>query len=117
MARLDSPCSPDTSAKPSPLPEIERVEPPVVAMEARLCMMAGEWGRGLKRAYLCEFADGDDYKIAAAEFYAAYAGHLCAGGDVEKAKFYVGEAAKVFPEIRMQMLDDPALGVLFGSAE
>jgi len=29
-------------------------------MEARLCMMAGEWKRGLKRAYLVEFADGDE---------------------------------------------------------
>ena len=68
-------------------------------------MMAGEWERGLKRAYLVEFADGDEHKIAAAEFYAAYAGHLCETGQIERGKFYVGEAAKVFPGIRMQILE------------
>ena len=35
------------------LPDIERIEPAVVAMEVRLCMATGDWGRGLKRAYLC----------------------------------------------------------------
>ena len=79
---------------------------------------AGEEGRGLKRAYLCEFADGDEYKIAAAEFYHAYAVHLCGGrGDVEKAKVYVGEAAKTFPAIRLQILEDPGLAAIFGRGQ
>jgi len=63
---------------------------------------------------LVEFADGDEYKICAAEFYLGFAGHLCAEGDIDTAKTYVAEAARVFPGLRMQMLDDPALAPIFG---
>ena len=98
-------------------PELDRVEPPVVAMETRLCLAAGVWKRGINRAYIVEFADGDEYKITAAEFFAAYAGHLCETGQVERAKFYILEAAKVFPAIRMQMLEDPRLAPIFGGGD
>ena len=107
----------DALTETNAFPELERVEPPVVAMEARLCMMAGEWQRGIKRAYLVEFADGDEYKLAAAEFFAAYAGHLCGTDQIERGKFYVLEATKVFPGVRLQMLEDPALAPIFGGGD
>jgi hypothetical protein len=96
------------------LPEIDRVEPPVVSMEARLCIAAGEWERGLKRAYMCEFADGDEYGIASAEFYHAYAVYLCGKGEIERAKFYIEAAAGLFPAIRQEMAENPALSGFFG---
>ena len=33
------------------LPDIERAEPAVVGMEVRLCIAAGDWGRGLNRVW------------------------------------------------------------------
>ena len=36
---------------------------------------------------------------------------------IERGKLYVREAAKVFPAIRLQMLDDPKLAPIFGGGD
>ena len=55
----------------------------------------------------------DDYRnpyaITCAEYYHARARSLCAAGDIDGVKERVRLASELFPPIRLEMVDDPAL--------
>jgi hypothetical protein len=58
-------------------------------------------------------ADDETHRITCAEFLHAYARHLIAVGDVEKAKEAVGGAVKLWQPIRVEIIEDEALASLW----
>ena len=64
------------------LPGIDQVEPAVLEIKVLLSRDLGRWEEGKELPYLLELADDDNYKMTSAEFYWAYARHLCGEGEV-----------------------------------
>jgi hypothetical protein len=61
-----------------------------------------------EEAQLSSFVDRPEWRCG-------YARHLCAEGEVEGAKGAVKKAARLWPAIRLEMVDDPALAVFLGA--
>jgi hypothetical protein len=58
-------------------------------------------------------ADDETHRITCAEFLHAYARHLVATRDAEKAKEAVGGAVKLWLPIRVEIIEDGALAELW----
>jgi len=58
-------------------------------------------------------ADDETHRITSAEFLHAHARHLVAAGDAEKAKQAIGHAVELWQPIRVEMIVDDALAVLW----
>jgi hypothetical protein len=95
------------------LEPIDRVEPETLALRLQLCADLGRWEMGESILGVLATADDEPRRITCAEFLHAYARHLIAVGDVEKAKEAVGGAVKLWLPIRMEIVADEALAELW----
>ena len=86
----------------------------MVDLRLRICTNVGRWDLGDSLAGVLPSAvdndgDGDRYKITCAEYHHGRARSLCAEGDIEGAKERVRTACRLWPPIRLEILDDDAL--------
>ena len=82
--------------------------PEVLALRLQLCADLAKWEMGVLAT-----ADDETHKITCAEFLHAYARHLFAAGDVEKAKQAVGHAVELWQPIRLEIVEDDALSAIW----
>ncbi len=64
-----------------------------------------DWKRGADLAHRLEFADGEDYRIAAAEWRVENAARLLGLGDAAAAREEFGRAVRLWQPIRMRYLN------------
>jgi hypothetical protein len=95
------------------LEPIDRVEPETLALRLQLCADLGRWEMGESILGALATAADEIHRITCAEFLHAYARHLIAAGDTEKAKEAVGGAVKLWQPIRMEIIEDDALAALW----
>jgi hypothetical protein len=95
------------------LEPIDRVEPETLALRLQLCADLERWEMGESILSVLATAADETHRITCAEFLHAYARHLAAAGEVEKAKEAVGGAVKLWLPIRMEIVADEALAELW----
>jgi hypothetical protein len=88
--------------------------PEVIDLRLRILTNLGKWDLGDDLASVLRYAGEDDddaqrYKITCAEYQHARARALVAEGDTAGAKERVKLAGELWPPIRLEMVDDPAL--------
>jgi len=90
--------------------------PDVIDLPLRILTCTCRWELGDDLASVLRFAvdeDDEDYRnryaIICAEFYRARPRAFCAEGDIEGAMERVRWASELWPVIRLERLDDPAL--------
>ena len=99
---------------------IDRRLPQTIDLRLRILTCLSKWELGDDLASVLRFAsdeeeeEDDDYRnryqITCAEYYHAKARALVAEGDIAGAKERVKMASELWPPIRLEMVDDPALG-------
>ena len=105
------------------LPPIDRVMPEMIDLRLRILTCTCRWELGDDLASVLRFAvdeeDEEDedyrnrYSITCAEFYDARARALVADGDIAGAKERIRWESELWPPIRLEMIDDPALGAIW----
>jgi hypothetical protein len=96
-----------------PHDDVARLLPEVIAARLRACTGLSKWNMGRE---LCRFAGVDlkpGLREAIGRFYLAYAEYLAVGGDMDTAKSYLQEMARVWPEGRVLVLETKALRELW----
>jgi hypothetical protein len=95
------------------LEPIDRVEPETLALRLQLCADLERWEMGESILGVLATAEDETHRITCSEFLHAYARHLLTAGDTEKAKGAVGGAVKLWQPIRVEIVEDDALAVLW----
>ena len=98
------------------LEPIDRVMPETLALRLQLCvdLRKCEMGESILGVLAC--ADDETHKITCADFLHAYARHLVAAGDLEKAKQAVKHAVELSScgcRSGVEIVEDDALAVLW----
>ena len=88
--------------------------PQVIDLRLRILTNLCKWDLGDKLAGVLQYAGEDDedaqrYRITCAEYHHARARALLADGDTAGARDRVKLASELWPPIRLEMIDDPAL--------
>ena len=100
----------DAWARLEDLEPIDRVMPETLALRLQLCADLGKWDLGENvLGLLLVTADDETHRITCAEFLHAYARHLVAAGDIEKAKQAVKHAVELWQPIRVEIVEDDGL--------
>jgi len=94
------------------LPAEDRMTPGPMMLRMRCYQKMGRWDLGSIYADILRCGD-EEHRHAAGEFYHALAAAEMADGNMDFAKEAVRKAAKASPDVRLAMLDDPALAALW----
>ena len=92
---------------------IDRVMPETLALRLQLCTDLERWEMGENILGVLATADDETHRITCAEWLHCYARHLVNTGEVEMAKQAVGEAVKLWQPIRVEVVEDDTLAVLW----
>lgn len=93
------------------LPPIDRTEPLVLELKLRIATALSLWDLGEGMANVLPFSaiEPDKCKETTARFHHARARVLCQKGELEEARKAMREASDVWPEIRIELVDDKEL--------
>ncbi|MGC4017481.1 MAG: hypothetical protein QM755_23650 [Luteolibacter sp.] len=90
----------------------ERSTPDVMVLRLRCCRGMAKWDLGSVLAELLRHGN-EEHRHAAAEFWHALAAAEMADGNLDFAREAARKAATASPDVRLAMLDDPALASLW----
>lgn len=93
------------------LAPIDRTEPLVLELRLRIATALSLWDLGEGMANVLPFSaiEPDKCRETTARFYHARARVLCQKGELEEARKAMREASEVWPDIRIELVDDKAL--------
>ena len=99
------------------LPPIDRVEPLVLELRLRIltALEKFELGESIASVLVSSAIEPARCHETVARFHHARARHLCAKGDNEAARLAMRAASDVWPDIRIEMVDDPRLAAALWS--
>ena len=87
--------------------------PETLALRLQFCVDLRKWEMGENILGVLATADDEAHCITCAEFLHAYARHLVAAGDIEKAQQAVAHAVELWQPIRVEIVEDDALAELW----
>ena len=95
--------------------DIDRIEPAVIDLELRLIPKTGGWEKARGFSNLLGFAFDEQHKITVAEFRVEWAAFWLEKRRTSLAVEQLQQAFKLWPPIRLQVIDDSRFeGVLEG---
>lgn len=95
------------------LPAIDRVMPEVINLRLRICLALERWEMGASLANVLATSVSGDHRRNTAQFYHAYARHLCSTGMTVLAKEQVRLAVAAWEEIRREIVEDDKLEAIW----